>query len=181
MKIRALLIVPVVGVLSMSLAACGDDSSSGNGSGGSSGAGAGGAGGSGGGPAGPCDNDADRAAATGMYMLDDGSMGVYTQVVRECGIGCLSAMDSTACTTDCLNMKTSNAISNACLPCFIASYSCGRDNCTAECIRSAAHEVGTDCNNCICGKAMPENMNPTVNCIATQFETCAGIKSTTCG
>lgn len=179
MKISALFWVPVIGVLSVSMAACGDDDSGGNGgSGGTSGAGSGG---TGGGTPGPCDNDADRAAAMAKYPLMDGSMGVYTQLVRECGIQCLTDMDPNKCTETCLNTKSNNAVSTACLPCFIASYSCGRDNCTAECLRSAAHEVGTDCNNCICGKAAPENGNPTIDCITTAFESCAGIESTTCG
>ena len=153
----------------------------GGGSGGSSGTG--GASGSGGGVTDACTNATDLAAIMATYggMAGAGGAGMtYSDIVAECGLGCLADNQDDipaviTCTEACVSAATDDAVSEECTNCFTQSALCAFENCIARC---AADPAADACIACRCNAADSGNTNG-VNCEAG-FAVCSGVDRMTC-
>lgn len=129
--------------------------------------------------AGLCDNPSDRVAVDESYPvrdLDGDTVELpYNRIARQCGLDCITEPTDeaqSACAISCLQDETNHAVSEGCTSCVIAAVLCGRDNCLNYCL---SPDDWDGCVRCLCG----ENILG-VNCMATKYEPCAGIPSTTC-
>lgn len=115
-----------------------------------------------------CDNESDIAAGKAGYCPDNKSV---SSIVSGCAIGCLLNDDADACTRECVDEDTDNALSGDCRDCYIALTTCGRVQCMSECIGDAGSK---ECVTCLCGGNKNE-----VDCYAA-FNECSGLESPYC-
>ena len=183
MTLRGLALVPLIGLLAAAGACSSDDDSDGGGSAGTAGSGGSGTSGTGGSSAGSggsggaakgdaCLNAADQAALEADYGdggLDEcGETRGVSAIATECGIGCITDPDQEACVKTCLAKEVT--LSDGCTSCVIASFLCGRDNCTSDCLSDPC----AGCDACLCGG----NDNG-INCLEA-YDNCSGLTNTVC-
>ncbi len=172
-------ILTVIGLLGMGIftanASCSDGSSDDGGTAGASGS-TGSAGSGGGTASGACQSTTDKEALGPVdnptTYPGEGDAGPQTvsQIVRTCGIGCLSTDPPEPCVASCVAMQTMpNTISGGCTDCLIAAFQCGLEHCLMPCLGSEA-----ECDACRCGGNAAG-----VNCVEADTE-CTGNPSDAC-
>jgi len=66
-----------------------------------------------------------------------------TAKARECGLGCLNAVDKVACAVPCIT--AAHNISDGCAGCYAGIIVCTVDRCLTDCIADAASEACIKC------------------------------------